>query len=183
MFPALIDKNENIRVSDGWMLSKVQWMNKRHRPPPWAAPRVPWCKYLGFWGGCKDLKLNGQFYYTNDAMMWRFLLASSEWLSSGFCSTLYNVLESNNKVIKFQPTAGAYSGRLSPEHSGNLNVTTIWQIPFHPTLSTEKMRLFEYLQRLSKIQQSMNIFSKIYLLSIPCFTDKMCRGLNYEIWA
>ena len=146
------------------------------------------CLGVNIWASGAAVKISNSTdnFIIQMLMRRRFPLVSSEWISSGFCSALYNVLESNNKVIKFQPTAGAigaYTGRLSPEHSGNLNVTTIWQIPFHPTLSTEKMRLFEYLQRLFKIQQSMDIFSKIYLLSIPCFTDKMCRGLNYEIWA
>ena len=149
MFPALIDKNENIRVSDGWMLSKVQWMNKRHRPPRLGPHHV--CLGVNIWTSGAAVKISNSTdnFIIQMLMRQRFLLASSEWISPGFCSALYNVLESNNKVIKFQPTAGAYSGRLSPEHSGNLNVTTIWQIPFHPTLSTEKMRLFEYLQRLS----------------------------------
>ena len=129
-------------------LSKVQWMNKRCRPPP---PRVPQCKYLGFWG-CKDLS-NSTDNFIRLLMIRRysyFFSFSDEYLLSfELCNVQCNVLESNNKVIKFQPTAGAYSaGRLGSLWEFECNDNT-WQIPFHPSLSTEKMRLFEYLQRLS----------------------------------
>ena len=162
------------------MLSEVGWMNKRHRPPPPDPHHV--CRSVNIWAsgaGCKDLRRNGQFYYTkaNDTIYCLALVESPipqnpkpgdwHWTNTIFWAWPYRTLVLSllrmniilvlcsmfwSQIIKLLNSAQLLVHKLGDwvlNHSGNLNVTTIWQIPFHPTLSTEKMRLFEYLQRLS----------------------------------
>ena len=118
MFP-LIDKNENIHLIK--RLSKVQWMNKRCRPPP---PRVPQSKYLGFWG-CKDLS-NSTDNFIRLMMIRRyfyFFSFSDEYhLSFELCNIMFwsqiiKLLNSSQLLVHTQQ--GDW------DHSGNLNVTTI----------------------------------------------------------
>ena len=87
------------------------------------------CLSVNIWAsgaGCKDLKLNGKFYYTN-ADHTKMNVYFSPFLNENYPSfELCNVLESNNKVIKFHPTAGAFTaGRLGSlwEFECNDNLT------------------------------------------------------------
>ena len=146
-----------------------------------AAPRHV-CLSVNIWAagaGCKDLKLNGQFYYTNADDRKISILFSPFWMNiirvlscAMFWSQIIKLLNSTQLLV--------HSQQGDWDHSGNLNVTTIWQIPFHPSLSTEKMRLFEYLQRLSIHQQQWINISMILHHNFDLFLVSLT--IRVEAW-